>query len=242
MKNLICIFLILITVLTTLSACKTNDTKNFSTLTEEEIEDYLQFVENSVETYYNLQFSDNKAFSEAINQIKTQTNDKALLKNEISTALDNIKEMFPDSFAENFKEYMSAKLFCESSATVLANEYTLITSSDFNVEDWKIVDEHLVCKVNCSIAYKTVKYESDDLFTMSKITTQIQVVIENTKTPMFIDWYCAAPSSFGSHIRTYELDLFETENWLNKINKDTLNEKLKDRCTEVFVSFLTVLR
>lgn len=240
MKKITCIFLVLIIGLTTtLCSCKKSDDKSFSNLTESEIEDCLQFAENSAVSYYELLMSDNRNLAEIINNIEKQTDNKDLLNNEISAAIGKIKEMIPDVFSDNLREYMAAKLFCESCSLVFSDEYEEIIKSDYKVVDRKIIDDHMVCKVDFTINYKTVKRGTEDSPVTSVISEQVQLVIENAVKPAIVDWYCAAPSSFDSKIRTYELDLFNSDNWLDKTDKEKLNEKLTGECVETFIGYLT---
>ncbi len=203
-----------------------------------DIVDSSQFVESSAAAYYNLLYSDNPSLSEAIKQITKQTDDKTLLRNEVSVSLGKIKELLPDTFSEALKEYMAAKLFYYSVGIVLNNEYGQITSSDFVVAEQKTVDGYLVCKVNCTVYYRTAKHGSD-AFAASKSGEQLQIVVENAENPVVIDCYNAGKtSSFDSAIRTYELDLFERKNWLDKTDKNTLSEKLTDICVGSFEAFV----
>lgn len=238
MKKIICIFLALIIGLTTLCTCKKRDDKSSANLTRSGVEDELQFAKNSVASYYELLMSDNERLVEIINEIEKQIDNKALLHNEISAAIDKIREMLPDVFSNEISKYMAAKLFCESCALVFYDEYEQIVESDYKVVHWKTIDKYMVCKVNLTINYKTIKRGSDALPVMSKIGEQTQLVIENTGNLMILDWYCADPSSFDSKIRTYELDLFNSDNWLNNMGKEKLSEKLIDECVEAFICYL----
>ena len=197
-----------------------------------------QFVESSAAAYYKLLYSDNSDLATAIKQITKQTSDKTLLRNEVSAALGKIKELLPDTFSEALKEYMAAKLFYYSVGLVLNDEYAQITSSDFVVAEQSEVDGYLVCKVNCTVYYQTAKHGSD-AFTASKSREQLQIVVKNTENPVVIDCYSASKtSSFDSGIRTYELDLSQSKNWLDKTDKTALSEKLTDLCIGVFESFV----
>ena len=197
-----------------------------------------QFVESSAAAYYNLLYSDNSDLATAIKQITKQTSDKALLRNEVSVALGKIKALLPDTFSEAAKEYMAAKLFYYSVGLILNNEYGQITSSDFVVAEQKEIDGYLVCKVNCTVNYRTAKHGSDT-FTASKAREQLQIVVKNTENPEIIDCYNEGKtSSFDMSIRTYGLDLYESKNWLDKTDKNTLSEKLTDTCIGVFERFV----
>ncbi|MBR3975929.1 MAG: hypothetical protein IKJ88_08720 [Clostridia bacterium] len=197
-----------------------------------------QFVESSAAAYYNLLYSDNSDLATAIKQITKQTSDKALLRNEVSAALGKIKELLPDTFSEALKEYMAAKLFYYSVGLVLNDEYGQITSSDFVVAEQKEVNGYLVCKVNCTVNYRTAKHGSE-AFTASKSREQFQIVVKNTENPVVIDCYNEGKtSSFDMSIRTYGLDLYESKNWLDKTDKNTLNEKLTDLCVKSFEAFV----
>ncbi len=240
MKKAAYIFLVLIIGLTTtLCACKKSEHKIFSNLTESEIDDYLQFAKNSTASYYELLMSDNERLVEIVNKIEKQADNKVLLNDEISVAIDKIKEIIPDVFSGELREYMAAKLFCESCLLVFCDEYEEIIKSDYKVVEWEPVDENMVCKVDFTINYKTVKRGSDASPILSKIGEQAQLIIENAANPMISDWYCAAPSSFDSKIRTYELNLFNTDNWLSNIDKEKLSEKLTGECVETFICYLT---
>lgn len=239
MKKTICIFLALLIGLTaTLCACKKRDDRSCAILTKSVVEDDLQFAKNAVASYYELLMSDNERLVEIINEIEKQTENRTLLHNEVLVAIDKIREMIPDVFSSEIRKYMAAKLFCESCALVFYNEYEQIVESDYKVVDWKTIDKYMVCKVNLTINYKTIKRGSDDLPVMSKIGEQTQLVIENTGNLMILDWYCADPSSFDSKIRTYELDLYNSDNWLNNMGKEKLSEKLIDECVEAFICYL----
>ena len=240
MKKTTCIFLVLIIGLTTsLCACKKSDYKSSSNLTESEIEDCLQFAQNSAVSYYELLMSDNRNLAEIINKIEKQTDNKALLNNEISLAIGKIKEIIPDVFSSNLREYMAAKLFWESCSLVFSDEYEEIIKYDCNVVDWKIIDEHIICKVDFTINYKSVKRGTKTSPVTSVINERVQLVIKNANNPVIIDWYCSDPSSFDSKIRTYELDLFNTDNWLSKMDKEKLIKKLKGECVETFICYVT---
>lgn len=203
-----------------------------------DIVDSSQFVESSAAAYYNLLYSDNSSLSEAIKQITKQTDDKTLLRNEVSVSLGKIKELLPDTFSEALKEYMAAKLFYYSVGLVLNDEYGQITSSDFVVAEQKEVNGYLVCKVNCTVYYRTAKHGSD-AFSASKAGEQLQIVVKNTENPVVIDCYNAGKtSSFDMSIRTYGLDLYESKNWLDKTDKNTLSKKLTDLCVKSFEAFV----
>ncbi len=239
MKKKVYSILALIIVSTlALCGCGKSAYKSFSELTDSETEAQLTFAEAAASSYYELLMSDNEKFSAIINNIEKQTNDEALLNSEISEAIGKIKEMIPDAFSDNLKEYMAAKLFCESCFLVLNNSYEEITKSDFKAAEWEIINEQLVCKVNCTVTYKTVQHGSDSLPTSSAIGEQLQLVIDNAANPSIVDCYCAAPSSFDAKIRTYELDMYNADNWLDNTDKEELSQKLTEECALTFISYL----
>ena len=183
--------------------------------------------------------SDNRDLAGIINKIEKQTDNKSLLNNETSAAIGNIKEIIPNVFYGDLREYMAAKLFCESCSLVFCDEYEEIIKSDCNAAEWKIIDDHMVCKVDFTINYKSVKRGTEASPVTSIIKEQVKLVIENADNPVITDWYCADPSSFDSKIRTYELDLFNTDNLLSNMDKEKLNEKLTGECVETFICCLT---
>lgn len=63
---------------------------------------------------------------------------------------------------------------------------------------WEIIDKYLVCKVDCTIEYQMEQRKSTVLPVMSKIAEQTQLVIENSKKPIILDWYCDDTSSFDA--------------------------------------------
>ncbi len=220
------------------SFCVVPSADEYEDYITESIVDSSQFVESSAAAYYNLLYSDNSDLATAIKQITKQTSDKALLRNEVSVALGKIKALLPDTFSEALKEYMAAKLFYYSVGLVLNDEYGQITSSDFVVAEQKEVNGYLVCKVNCTVNYRTAKHGSE-AFTVSKSREQFQIVVKNTENPVVIDCYNEGKtSSFDMSIRTYGLDLYESKNWLDKTDKNTLSKKLTDLCVKSFEAFV----
>lgn len=220
------------------SFCAVPSADEYEDYITESIVDSSQFVESSAAAYYNLLYSDNSDLATAIKQITKQTSDKALLRNEVSVALGKIKALLPDTFSEALKEYMAAKLFYYSVGLLLNDEYGQITSSDFVVAEQKEVNGYLVCKVNCTVNYRTAKHGSES-FTASKSREQFQIVVKNTENPVVIDCYNEGKtSSFDMSIRTYGLDLYESKNWLDKTDKNTLSKKLTDLCVKSFEAFV----
>ncbi len=170
MKKLLCVTLALALGLTSvLYSCKKRDENYPADSAKGGIEEKLQFATQSVASYYELLMSDNENLADIINGIEKQADDKDLLHDEISSAIDKIKEMLPDVFSDDAKEYMAARLFCESCSLVFGNEYEQIIQSDYQVAAWEIIDEYLVCKVDCTIEYQTVQRKSTVLPVMSKI-------------------------------------------------------------------------
>lgn len=112
MKKLLCVTLALALGLTSvLYSCKKRDENYPADSAKGGIEEKLQFATQSVASYYELLMSDNENLADIINGIEKQADDKDLLHDEISSAIDKIKEMLPDAFSDDRKEFMAVRLF-----------------------------------------------------------------------------------------------------------------------------------
>ena len=228
MRKFLCVFLALIICVcstTTAFAEGSIIKKDFSRMNTKELQEIFELVIDSIDFYYKLRMSDNNKLSELM---KKQTEDKETLDNGVLKSLNTTKQLIPDTFSNDIKEYLAAKLFCETYSLALTDTHENFIDSDYEIDSWKVIDNYLVCKVNT-----TINFKYSDCLNSSVIADQIQIVIENADNPVIIDWYCSDPSSFDSCVRTYELDMYEKENWKKNIDKGTFREKLLYKCADI---------
>lgn len=124
-------------------------------------------------------------------------------------------------------DFLKAKLEYET-YPMRKLEYTKnYIEGSYELLNWKIIDASILW---CEI-FVDVKYQYSDASIVSGFGETIQVVIENSDNPIIIDFYNGSFESFDSQIRSYELDLTDSKNWLSNQNTNeiisNMNKRLK---------------
>ena len=88
--------------------------------------------------------------------------------------------------------------------------YTVQTS----LHDWKLIDDCYVLKVAVKIDFSYD--DADDIDEISSVGRILQFVVNEKSdgTLVLTDWYDDDKGSFDARMRTYGLDLFYPQNWL----------------------------
>lgn len=182
---------------------------------------YFRLAEESVKTYYlsTMYFTTQEQ--------KLFVYEKKLVdSNNVNFALlDGI------SLNEQTKDYLETKQRYETINMMELDYKKTYVVGKYNTIKWEIVEEHLICYV-----YADIIFQYSDFDQPSGIGRTVQVVFENPKNPTIVDWY-VFDDSFDEQVRGYDLDLSNSENWLNKQNENEILIK-KANCLENIEKFV----
>lgn len=170
----------------------------FDKANDEDMKPYLSYVESCVKDYY-----------------KAVLADKSRLPN------------LPLPMSANLREYLKIKFDYETKLEKKNEKDKKYAGGAFNVFDYEIQDNRLVCIVVAEVNYRYSAEEAPIY-----MVEEVQVVIENPQSPTIIDWYVNDPESFDSLVRGEDLLLSESENLL--INQDF--EKIKEKAKDLIAS------
>lgn len=195
------------------------DKNNFNAMAKDELIPYFQTAEKAVETYYKtrmeLTSSQSRKLIEQTKQANPNASDYEVIK---TIALSGMGEF---SLGLAVKDYLGGKFAYEALPALEDSYETIYQDGTYSVEDWKVLDDMLICSVAA-----TESFQYSDSTGHSLLGELIQVVIRNPQNPQIIDWYEDDKGNFDSMVRGYHVDLSKSENLITNMSSDTLNQKI----------------
>lgn len=181
------------------SATSSKNDSTFSNLNERELQHYFELARDYIDSYY----------SESLLEVKS-SEDSKLMSNIQSTDL--------------LASYMESKIKFENSSIREFNYELTDMAKSYKLLKWKAIKNSLLCEYAVDI---TFKYSDADV--TSGFGRIVQILIENSVSPIICDFYVEDPAGFDSQIRGDKLDLSDSSNWISNQDFKTLAEQVNEK-------------
>lgn len=190
---------------------------NFFVFEEKELIPYFNYAKEAVEGYYIISMSNIESPEKIISP--------SIIRNiDNKTTSDALFEL---QSTNEVNDFLKSKLEYEKYAMYELGYTKNYIKGSYEVLNWKVIESKFLW---CEIAVD-VTYQYSDASVISRFGSTIQVVIENPDNPIIIDFYNGSFESFDSQVRSYELDLTDSKNWLSSQNTNEIISN-KNKCFE----------